>query len=194
MSSRTSMNNQTYRLTVYGLMTALAFVANYIRFPFLGSAITISNTLCVLSGFILGPWAGFVTAGLGNFLYDIIMGYGLEGLITLVSKGAIAVVAGLISYRALRSPKLSAKERTMLFVAAAAAALTYVALYMLKTFVMGLTVYGLTMEATLAKMLSKLPASLINAVFATIAAPILMNALHLPLHKLGVLTPAEKKA
>ena len=82
----------------------------------------------------------------------------------------------------------------MLFVAAAAAALTYVALYMLKTFVMGLTVYGLTMEATLAKMLSKLPASLINAVFATIAAPILMNALHLPLYKLGVLTTAEKKA
>ena len=44
------------------------------------------------------------------------------------------------------------------------------------------------MEATFASMASKLPASLINAVFATIAAPILMNALHLPLHKMGILS------
>ena len=33
----------------------------------------------------------------------------------------------------------------------------------------------------------KLPASLINALFATIVGPLLMNALHHPLHKLGVL-------
>ena len=55
MSTRNSMS-QTYRLTCYGLMTALAFVANYIRFPFLGSQITVSNTLCALCGMILGPW------------------------------------------------------------------------------------------------------------------------------------------
>ena len=61
-----------YRLTTLGLVTALAFVANYIRIPFLGSYVTVSNTLCVLAGVIVGPWAGFVTAGLGNFLYDII--------------------------------------------------------------------------------------------------------------------------
>ena len=187
MTSRNRGMNQTYRLTCYGLMTALAFVANYIRFPFLGSQITISNSICVLCGMILGPWAGFVTAGIGNFLYDLIAGYGIEGLITLVSKGAIAFVAGLICHRILSQRELSPKERVMLFVGAAAAALTYVVLYMLKTFIMGLTVKGLTMDATLVSMGSKLPASLINAVFATIAAPLLMNALHLPLHKLGVL-------
>ena len=58
---------------------------------------------------------------------------------------------------------------------------------MLKTFVMGLTVKGLTMDATLVSMGSKLPASLINAVFATVVAPVLMNALHHPLHRMGVL-------
>ena len=187
MSNQARGMSQTYRLTIYGLLTALAFVANYIRFPFLGSSITISNTLCVLCGYIAGPWAGFVTAGIGNFLFDIIAGYGLEGLITLVSKGAVAVVAGLISFRSLNKSRLESRERILLLVSAAAAALTYVALYMLKTFIMGLTVKGLTMDATLVSMGSKLPASLINAAFATIAAPILMNALHLPLHKLGVL-------
>ena len=186
-TAKEKSTTDVYRLTTWGLVTALAFVANYIRFPFLGSSITISNTLCVLAGFIVGPWAGFLTAGLGNFLYDLIAGYGAEGLITLVSKGAIAVVAGLISHQALRSRKLEKKNRILLFVAAAAGAMTYVALYMLKTFIFGLTVNGLTMDATFIRMGSKLPASLINAVFAAIAAPILMNALHLPLHKLGVL-------
>jgi len=173
-------------LTCCGLMTALAFVANYIRFPLLGSQITISNTLCALCGLILGPAAGFLTAGLGNFLFDIIAGYGLEGLITLVSKGAIALVAGLICHTSLRSASLERRTRIRLFWGCALAALTYVVLYMLKTFILGLTVNGLTMEATLIKMGSKLPASLINGVFAAVAAPILMNALHTPLRRLGI--------
>ena len=179
--------NQTLRLTTYGLMTALAFVANYIRFPLLGSQITVSNTLCVLCGMILGPGAGFLTAGIGNFLYDLIAGYGLEGIITLVSKGAIATVTGVVCHRMLQKPQLSPRDRTRLFLGAAAGAAAYVILYMLKTLIMGLTVNGLNMDATLVKMGSKLPASLINAVFATIAAPLLINTLHLPLHRLGIL-------
>ena len=136
---------------------------------------------------ILGPGAGFVTAGIGNFLYDLIAGYGIEGLITLVSKGAVALVAGLISYRTLLKTRMDGKDRAKLVLASVSGALTYVALYMLKTFIMGLTVRGLTMDATLVSMGSKLPASLINAVFATVVSPILMSALHQPLHKLGVL-------
>lgn len=186
MSTRSTESTRTYRLTVCGLMTALAFVANYIRFPFLGSQITVSNTLCVLCGLILGPWAGFVTAGAGNFLYDLIAGYGVEGLITFVSKGAIAMVAGLICHKAMKKRTLAPKDRTMLFVGAAAGAVTYVALYMLKTFCFGLWVKGLGMEGTFVSMGSKLPASLINAIFATIGAPVLMNAVHLPLHRLGI--------
>lgn len=187
MNSRSGSMNQTYLLTCYGLMTALAFVSNYIRFPFLGSQITVSNTLCALCGLILGPSAGFITAGLGNFLYDLIAGYGLEGLITLVSKGAVALVAGLICHRRLKKPSLEYRDQALLGVGCGVASLTYVALYMLKTLIMGLTVKGLTMDATLASMVSKLPASLINAVFATIVAPLLISALHFPLHKLGVL-------
>lgn len=179
--------NQTYRLTVYGLMTALAFVANYIRFPFLGSQIAISNALCVICGFILGPWAGFFTAGIGNLLFDLIAGYGLEGLITLVSKGAIALMAGLIGAGTLRKVRLEKKDTVRLVLGAAAGAILYVALYMLKTYVLGITVKGMTTEGAVASMGTKLPASLINAVFATVAAPILSAALHQPLHRMGVL-------
>jgi len=188
MTKRNSTVGQTYRLTAYGLMTALAFVANYIRFPFLGSQIAVSNALCVICGLILGPWAGFVTAGIGNLLYDLIAGYGLEGLITLVSKGTIALIAGAIGAGALRRSRLEKKEYARLVLAAAAGAAAYIALYMLKTYVMGVTVKGLTAEGAVASMGLKLPASVINAVFATVAAPILTSTLHQPLHRMGVLS------
>ena len=74
-----------------------------------------------------------------------------------------------------------------MILASVCGALTYVVLYMLKTLIMGLTVNGLTWDATLVKMGTKLPASLLNAAFATVTAPILMQALHQPLHHLGVL-------
>lgn len=187
MSNFSMKSNKTYRLTAYGLMTALAFVSNYIRFPFLGSQIAISNGLCVLCGMILGPLAGFVTAGIGNFLYDLIAGYGIEGLITLVSKGAIALIAGLICFRQMKKGKLEKNDYPLLVLGAAAGAAAYIALYMLKTYVLGITVKGLGPEGAVASLLSKLPASAINAVFAAIAAPALAAAVHLPLHKLGVL-------
>lgn len=179
--------SRTYQLTCWGLMAALAFVSNYVMFPLLGSRVTVSNSICVLCGMILGPWAGFVTAGLGAFLYDLIAGYGAEGMITLVSKGAIGLIAGLICHRQLTRKALDGSDRIRLFIGAGIAAVTYVVLYMLKTLIMGLTVNGLTWDATLVKMGTKLPASLLNAAFATVTAPILMQALHQPLHHLGVL-------
>ena len=186
MTGRKSSMSQAYRLTAYGLMTALAFVGNYIRFPFLGSQIAVSNALCVLCGFILGPWAGFATAGLGNLLYDLIAGYGAEGLITLVSKGMIGLIAGAIGSGVMRKSRLEKKDYVRLVLAAAAGAVTYIALYMLKTYVMGITVKGLTPDGAIASMGLKLPASVINAVFAGIAAPLLAAAVQPPLHRMGV--------
>ncbi|MBQ3705926.1 MAG: ECF transporter S component [Clostridia bacterium] len=180
-------SRKTYLLTALGLMTAVVFVGNYIRIPFLGSQIAISNALCALCGMILGPWYGFAAAGLGSFLYDLIAGYGVEGFITLGSKGAIALIAGLVTSSVVRRPKLERKDYVLLVLGAALGAVAYIALYMLKTYVLGITVNGLTSEGAVAKMLTKLPASLINGVFTVIAAPILMSALHSPLHRMGVI-------
>ena len=64
-------------------------------------------------------------------------------------------------------------------------ALTYVALYMAKTFIERKFVYGLALDAVFVVMGSKLPASLINACFATIAAPVLHAAVAPVLKKAG---------
>ncbi len=186
MSASASKKFNIYFITVTGVMAALACVSNLIRIPFLDSKISISNAVCVLCGLILGPSAGFLSAGIGNFLYDIFTGYGYESVITFVSKGAIALVAALLSASVRRRPKLDAYDLPRLFLAAAAAALTYVFLYMLKTFIFGLTVNGLTMDGTVAKMLAKLPASGINAAFAAIVSPLFYAAVIPALRHTGI--------
>ncbi len=187
MTDTAKKSKSVYWLTVTAVMAALAFVANYIRFPFLGSQITISNTVCQLCGLILGPSAGFLSAGLGNLLYDLLTGYGIESLITFVSKGAIALVVALLTASFRKKVKLEKTEHVRMVIACAVAALTYVVLYMLKTFIFGLAVNGLTLDGTFAKMLSKLPASLINAVFATVVAPVFLRAVLPALRRTGLL-------
>ena len=171
-SSARSSRMNVYFLTVTGVMAALACISNLIRIPLGDSKISVSNAVCVLCGLILGPSSGFLSAGLGNFLYDIFTGYGYESLITFVSKGAIALVVALITGSMRKREKMERRDYPRLFLASVLAALTYVLLYMLKTFVFGLTVNGLTLEGTFAKMGAKLPASLINAVFAAVVSPL----------------------
>ncbi len=186
MSTSVSRKFNIYFITITGVMAALACVSNLIRIPFLDSKISISNAVCVVCGLILGPSAGFLSAGIGNFLFDIFTGYGYESIITFVSKGAIALVAALLTRSLRRRTTLDAGDLPRLFLAAAAAALTYVILYMLKTFIFGLTVNGLSMDGTTAKMLSKLPASGINAAFATIVSPLFYMAVIPALRHTGI--------
>ena len=53
--------------------------------------------LCVLCGLLFGPVSGFLAAGIGSGLYDIVAGWGAECVITFFNKGMIAFVAGIIA-------------------------------------------------------------------------------------------------
>ena len=176
----------TLRTCFLGLMAAMIFVLNYLRIPFMGTQLHMTNALCVLSGLLFGPGAGFLAAGLGSGLYDIVAGWGAECVITFINKGAIALVAGLIAHRAAHRATLSQGDQIRIVVASVLGALSYVALYMGKTFVFGLLVNGLTIEGVTASMLSKLPGSLINAVFSFVVAPVLLGALRPALRQAGL--------
>ena len=184
--TQTTRDRSAFRICFIGLMAAIVFVLNYLRIPFMGTQLHMTNALCVLCGLLFGPGAGFLAAGLGSGLYDIVAGWGAECIITFINKGAIALIAGLIAYKAGRRETMGAPEQARLIVGSVLGALAYVALYMLKTFVFGLTVDGLTMDAVVVKMLSKLPGSLLNAVFAFIVAPILFHALRPALQHAGL--------
>jgi len=181
-----SSRNNTFRMCFIGLMAAIVFVVNYLRIPFMGTQLHMTNALCVLCGLLFGPGAGFMAAGLGSALYDIVAGWGAECIITFVNKGAIALLAGLIAGKAVRTEPLTAKAHVRIVLGGALGSLTYVALYMLKTTVAGLMIDGLAMDAVTVKLLTKLPGSLMNAAFAMIVAPILYNALRPALKHAGV--------
>lgn len=186
MSNTAKKQITTQQIVLIGMMAAMAFVSNYIRIPLGESKVHVGNAVCALNGLLFGPWAGFAASGIGNFLYDLMTGYGAESLITLVSKGAISTVTALVAGKLMKLNQLDVKAQVHLVVGCVLGALTYVALYMLKTFLFGLYVNGLGMDATLIKMGAKLPASMINAVFAAVAAPILFNALYPALKAIGL--------
>ena len=80
-----------------------------------------------------------------------------------------------------------AKNHGWNVVACVTGALTYVALYMLKTYIFGMYVDGLGMEATLVKMGTKITGSLLNALFASVVGPVLFFALKPALDHAGLL-------
>lgn len=187
-------HERTLRLCFLGIMAAMIYVVNYFRIPFMGTSLHLTNGLCAIAGLVLGPVGGFLSAGMGSMLFDVTSGYDVAGcVITFISKGAIGLVTGLIAFRAAHANRLESRQVLTIVLGTAAGVLVYVALYMLKTFAFGLWVNGLTMDATLLKMGTKLPGSLINAAFACIVCPVLYLPLKPALQHAGILSLAGKK-
>ena len=167
-------DNQLTRIVFGAVMAAIICVITLFRIPLGQSKVHFANAMCLLAGLLLGPVTGGLSAGLGSALYDVLFGgYGpLDAVITFVSKFAMAFVCGMIMHWGQKGRARA--DRTV--AASVAGALTYVALYMLKTFIYDRYVYGHPMHVAFATMGSKLPASLINAAAAVIAAPIFYHA------------------
>ena len=179
-----SNERKIYRIVVCGIMAALVYVLTaYIRFPIGESKSNFANGISLLAGLLFGGPLGGVAAGLGSALSDVLHGYSLLDIaVTFVSKFLMAFVAGVI-YNNFRLPRKSVPRA---IIASVTGALLYVALYMLKTLLFQLFLYGNTFQGALVVMGGKLPGSLINAVVAVIFAPILNEALRLPLKKIGL--------
>lgn len=172
-----------YVLTFVGVMAAMVYVVTLFRFPLLGSKVHFANAVCLLSGMLLGPWWGGLAAGLGSALYDALAGgYDfINVLITFVSKFAMAFVCGALMRRRDQEENL-----VRVILASVCGALTYVVLYMLKTFIYQRFVYGYPMDAVGATMVAKLVPSLINAAVAVVAAPVFYHVLRPALRSAGV--------
>lgn len=156
-------------------MASMVFVLTLFRFPFLGSKVHAANAMCLLAGMILGRRRGGIAAGIGSALYDFLMGgYDpIQCVISFVSKYAMAAVCAIILERGKsENPKYS-----RMLAGSISGSLTYVVLYMLKTYIYQRLIYGFPHDTVYLTMLSKLPASLINALFAVIVAPVTCKAL-----------------
>ena len=130
---KTESKITTKKIVFTALMAALTVVGSAIRIQTPSVVGTTSfhlgNIFCALSGLLLGPWYGGLAAGLGSFIYDILTNYISECWITLLTKGAYGLVAGLIAWSAGKMDWKYLKAT----VATAAAAATYALLYLGKT-------------------------------------------------------------
>lgn len=177
-----------YNIAFVGVMAAIVYVLTMFRFPLLGSKVHFANAMCLLAGLLFGPVGGGLAAGIGSALYDLLAGgYGaVEVFITLVSKFLMAFICAKVAGADGRTVK-----HARILAGCVTGALSYVALYMLKTFVFQRFVYGYPAGTVWVTMLGKLPASLINAVFAMIVAPILYEAVRPALAKTGMLAKLQ---
>ena len=180
-------------------MAALVYLGTIIRIPLGNSKVHIANAICVFAGFILNPLDAGMASGLGSGIYDIMHGYGFECLITFVSKFAMGAVSALllrlVQKHQAKGNELAGEHTPLIYLISAVSALVYTALYMLKSLIWVLA--GLVAVEKLEGrtglgaagwwMMSKLPASLLNAGVSTVLAPFLYWAVRPILVRQGVI-------
>ena len=183
------------RIVFTGVMAAIICVITTFRIPLGQSKVHFANSMFMLSGLLLGPVWGGTAAGLGSAIYDVLLGgYSFfDALITFVSKFAMAWVTGILYQKwVLKKEEKSWKENLLpIITACVLGALTYVALYMLKTWLFKLYVEPVPADTIPGIMVAKLVPSLINAAFAVVTAPIFFHAVRPALKAGGILKQLE---
>ncbi len=101
---------KTKKIVLSALLAALACVATMIiRLPSpLGGYINLGDGIVLLCGWLLSPVYGFLAAGIGSGLADILSGYVAYAPATFVIKGGMALLAYWIA-KSLRTRPLTAK-------------------------------------------------------------------------------------
>ena len=128
--------NTTRKVTIYALSTALVCLSTMaIQIPIPLGYIHPGNALILLTAFLFGPGAGAAAAGPGSALADLVTGFAYWSLPTLLIKGIMGFIAGLVTYRLNKSHKVYS-IKTLL------GALAAVAVMIAGYFIAGSIIYG----------------------------------------------------
>lgn len=182
----------TADIVVTGLFAALVFAASRISFdiptPLNSTRLHLGNVLCLLSGLVLGPLRGGLSAGIGSAFFDLTDPRYTPSLpFTLVFKFIMAFVCGMIA-KIGRAKMGSAQKSVWDTVGAVTGAVSYVALYLSKNWMEAVYVKLVQPDAAWIDLATKAPVSLINGAVAVVCAVPLAAALRralrdMPLYK-----------
>lgn len=165
-------SNAIYRIASTGVLAAMVFAANFLSIP-IGdiTRIHFGNVFCVLSGLLLGPIAGGLSAGLGGFFYDLFNPlYAAEAPITFAMKFVLGALVGVIAH----SGKSHGENRTKNIVGAVVGSLGYVVVYLLKNFIYEYYLIRNPIETVMTKLAIKGASSVVNGMTAVIVALVLL--------------------
>ena len=172
--------NKIMKTVTVGLMAALVFVGNYLSFPIpnglLVTRIHLGNSMCLLAGLLFCGSTGGIASGIGAALYDLFNpAYVLSAPYTFISKFAMGFVAG-------KRNKEGKIPLASTILAAVFGQLTYIVLYLIKSFFTVLIIGG-TVEAAWIAVGTNAVTSSVNAVLAVIISVPLYLALRTALTK-----------
>lgn len=186
MKEQTRQRLRIARMVTAALFCALVFVSNLLSVPiptpFGNTRLHLGNVFCLLSGIMLGPLRGGAAAGIGSMLYDFTNPiFVASAPTTLINKFAMAFVCGIITSRV--------KAKNQFFIrtlGATAGAVTYIVLYLSKSYIEGRWFKLLTHDAAITDLLVKLPVSAINGLLAVVVSVPLALALGRAARNTGV--------
>lgn len=182
-------------ITLVGLMAAMVYVASaFLQIPIptaIGNTrLHMGNVMCLLSGLLLGPIWGGLSAGIGSVFFDLTNpAYISSAPFTFFFKFFMAWICGILYL------KWNTKKKTVVYssIAATAGALSYVALYLLKSFFESYVFLQLPFQAVILSVSQKGVVSVINGIIAVIVAVPLSLAIRPALKKSGMFLAAGKQ-
>ena len=153
------LDKKLKNLTLTALFAALVVITSRI---YVGTHDTfrfhLGNSMCLLAAFVLSPVYGGLAAGLGSMIFDILFyTAGPSVIITFITKFVMAYVAGLVF----------TKTKNVV-ISGIIGEIAYIILYALKTYVERRFIMSMAFEAVLPILLTKVGASVFNAIAAVI--------------------------
>lgn len=124
------------KIAIYALSIALVFISTAVfQIPIPLGYMHLGNTMILTTAFLFGPGVGFAAGGFGSMLADLVTGYAYWSLPTLLIKGIMGLVIGIVSYKMNSSHKVYTVKT---FIGAVLGILIMIAGY----FVAGSIMYG----------------------------------------------------
>lgn len=153
-------------LTLTALFTALVIIGSRI---YVGTHDTfrfhLGNSMCLLSAFLLSPINAGFASGIGSMLFDIVFyPNGLGCLVTLVTKFLMGYVAGVVF-----------EKSNNVILGGIIGEVVYIILYAIKTYVERRFILSMPLEGVIATLITKVGASVANAVAAIIVSFVVYN-------------------
>ena len=162
--------NTAKQLAFVGIMAALVYVTSaflQIQIPTaIGSTrLHMGNVMCLLSGLLLGGFQGGLAAGFGSVIFDLTNPlYIASAPFTFIFKFLMAFVCGVITHKTGKE----AHWKTIL--AAIIGAVTYVILYLGKTFIEDYFVMGIPLNTVWLTVTQKGLVSTVNGIIAAVVS------------------------
>lgn len=179
-------NTSIRKVTMIGLMSALVFVGTHIRIKIPvgldGTMLHLGNVFCLLSGLIFGSVSGGLGAGLGSAIFDLSSEYASDAWITFINKFAMGFVSGLLSKHLPKNLNFTLAKT----ISALCGSLTYIILYIGKTYIYNRYIYSLPIEGVMAVVGVKAAVTSVNGLIAVIISVLFARALKEPLAKSGI--------